>query len=887
MPIPQLPLKNNSDWREQKRRHLSERHHYIPEVKKNNEPSNHQRERNKSQGGGKTLSRFRKKLFRFFLALIFLGSIVGGIILLILFFRISLSLPDPNTLIERDVAQSTQIYDRSGKNLLYEVHGDQKRTLVSLDQIPKQVKNATIAIEDKNFYEHKGFSAWAIFRSLITNILYGQKSGGSTLTQQLIKNAILTNEKTYTRKIKELILAYRVEQKFSKDQILQLYLNEIPYGSTAYGVEAASQRFFGKKIQEVNLAEAAILAAIPQAPSRYSPYGPNRQTLIDRQHYILDLMAEQKYTTKEESEEAKNFELKFKEPREQMTAPHFVMYVKDYLSSKYGEKLIEEGGWKIYTTLDLYKQKIAEEIITDQAPKIATQYGASNAALLSIDPKTGQILVMVGSKDYWSSEIDGQVNLTTSLRQPGSSIKPLVYAAAFEKGYNPNTLLYDVNTNFNTDKDGEPYMPKNYDGQERGPVLMRSALAGSLNIPAVQTIYLAGLDNVLRLAKDLGYTTLNDKDRYGLSLVLGGGEVKMIEHTNAFSAFAREGRILPITPILKIEDKDGHLIEQFQLERSKQVMDPKIARYINDILSDNNARASVFGQSNYLTLGKRPVAAKTGTTNDYRDAWTIGYTPSLVTTVWTGNNDNSKMKNKADGSQVAAPIWRDYMQKVLGETPIENFKKEEIATSSQSILNGFDPGVEIVKIDKFSGLLATELTPVSSTEERVFYNPHSILYFINKDNPLGQAPEHPENDPQFENWEKSVALWAQATSTIEKLKKDKFAGKEITFGPPPTEKDNVHLLENQPVFQIESPQQDQILNSNLITVILSQLSAPRGIKKADYFIDNHLIASVLDYPFNLSKLLENLTPVPHVLKVKICDDVENCTEKSLNFTLTL
>ncbi len=381
--------------------------------------------------------------------------------------------------------------------------------MVTLEQIPDYVEQATIAIEDKNFYQHGGFSLWAIARTVITNVLYNKKAGGSTLTQQFVKNAILTPEKSYSRKIKELILSYKLENKFSKDDILQMYLNEIPYGSNAYGVEAATKKYFGKSVTEINIAEAAILAALPQAPSLYSPYNNNKDTLIGRQHYIIDLMEKQGYINSQEAKEAKEFELQFQAPTNNIKAPHFVMYVKQILAEKYGEKIVEQGGLRIQTTLDLYKQEIAEEIINDKAETNLENWNAENASLVSIDPKNGQVLVMVGSKDYFSEDIDGQFNVALSPRQPGSSLKPMVYASLFEKGYNPNTILFDVVTDFSTSND--TYTPHNYNLKELGPVSIRKALAGSLNIPAVKALYLSGLDNVLNLLNNAGYTTLEDK----------------------------------------------------------------------------------------------------------------------------------------------------------------------------------------------------------------------------------------------------------------------------------------------------------------------------------------------------------------------------------------
>ncbi|NTU98598.1 PBP1A family penicillin-binding protein [Candidatus Falkowbacteria bacterium] len=790
---------------------------------------------------------------------------VGG------FFYLSKGLPDPNKLIDRQVAQSTKIYDRKGETVLYEIYGDQKRTMVSLSDIPMNVRNATIAIEDKGFYKHGAFSLWAIFRTVVMNVVKHQKAGGSTLTQQLVKNAILTNEKSYVRKLKEIILAYQLEQKFSKDEVLQMYLNEIPYGSTAYGVEAASQRYFGKSVKDTSLAEAAILAALPQAPSRYSPYGPNRDLLIQRQRYILDLMAEQKYITQDEAEAAKKSEVAFSKPKENIIAPHFVMYLKEYLSDMFGEKTVEQGGLKIISTIDLDKQKFAEAAITEKAEKNAEKYNATNAALVSIDPRNGQILAMVGSKDYFSDTIDGQVNIATSPRQPGSSFKPIVYAASFIKGFTPNTILYDVITNFSTDPNNK-YEPHNYDNNEHGPVTIRKALAGSLNIPAVKAIYLTGIKNVISLANKLGYSTLTNPDRYGLSLVLGGGEVQLLEHTNAYSAFSQDGVVHTISPVLKVEDKTGKAVLEFKQE-DKKAFDAQVARQITSILSDNNARSYVFGTKNYLTLPDRPVAAKTGTTNDYKDAWTVGYTPSIVTGVWVGNNDATSMKRGADGSVVAAPIWNAYMKQALSGSQVEQFTAPAPDFTGKAVLDGAATTSEIVKIDKASGLLATDLTPASYIIEKNFGQPHNILYYVNKEDPRGPAPKNPNSDPQFALWEAPVQAWAKKRNLV-------------STGTAPTEKDNLHTQENLPSFSIETPQEGQSLSSPTLNVVLSGVTAPRGVSRAEYFLNDNLLATVLDQPFNLEKNISFINGGYQALTVKICDDIDNCTTQKVNFNFS-
>ncbi len=850
MPIPQLQKRKTQTWRNQRKKHK-------PARKTSSRKSFKRKERK--------IRNLKKKLFSIAITLF----LVVVIFVFLFVAWLSRNIPNPNQLINREVAQSTKIYDRTGENILYEIHGEEKRTLVSLEDIPDYVKEAAIAIEDKNFYKHSGISLWAMFRTLITNVLRNERAGGSTLTQQFIKNAVLTPEKRISRKIKEIVLAQRLEKKFSKDEILQMYLNEIPYGSNAYGVEAASQKYFGKSVQDISLAEAAVLAALPQAPSRYSPYGPNKDLLLGRKNYVLDLMEEQGYITDEERKTSQEEEIKFRGPETNITAPHFVMYIKNILSEKYGEKMIEQEGLKIYTTLDLYKQEIAEEVIAEKTEKYEENFNASNVSLVTIDPKTGQILAMIGSRDYFDDEIDGQVNVSTRPRQPGSSMKPIVYAALFEKGYTPDTVLYDVVTNFSTDPD-EPYEPHNYDGNENGPVSIRKALAGSLNIPAVKAIYLANINNVLDLADNLGYTTLYPRNRFGLSLVLGGGEVKLLEHVNAYSAFARDGYVSPIVGILKVEDKDGKVIEEYKESREK-VITPQVARMINSILSDNDARTFAFGENNPLTLGDRPVAAKTGTTNDYHDAWTIGYTPSIVTGVWVGNSNNDKMVDGAGGSTLAGPIWHDFMKKVLGDTPIEVFKEPDEYKTGKAILDGEMP-LELVKIDSSSGLLANELTPLELIIERMAPVHHNILFYVDKENPTGKNPENPSLDSQFDLWEEAIQTWSgeNATSSLEL----------------PEDYDRFHNEENKPTLKILSPNKNETINKSELKIKI-KANAPRSIGRVEYYINNNIWGTKWGEPGEFSKDISFLNNGFHSLRVKACDDIENCSESSINFNLLI
>lgn len=856
MPIPQLTYRSNKK--------------FNPPQRKN--------DRYRREAKRKKKSGFKWRAFVFLFKAFVLLSFIGVISFVGLIWYYSKDLPEADKLIERDIAQSTKIYDRTGEVVLYDIHGAQKRTMVDFDAIPKYAKEATITAEDRTFYSHHGFNLKGIARAVITNMikgdLYGQ--GGSTITQQLVKNAILSPEKTYSRKLKELVLSYRIENKYSKDDILKMYLNEIPYGSTAYGIEAAAQTFFGKRAANLTLSEAAALAGLPRATTYYSPYGNNKDKLIERQQYILDSMVEEKYISKEEADAAKTEELKFKPLEENITAPHFVMYVKELLAEKYGEEFMEQGGLKVYTTLDLDKQKKAEDAIKNGFEKAAS-FKATNAAMAALDPKTGQILAMVGSKNYFDTEHEGNFNVTLSPRQPGSSFKPIVYTALLAKGYTPETILFDVVTNFKPkNEEGKDYIPHNYDGKEHGPVTLRTALQGSLNIPAVKALYLAGVDNVLDLAKNLGYTTLNDKDRFGLSLVLGGGEVKLLEHTAVYGILAREGVRHPTTAILKIEDKDGKIIEEFK-DKEERVLDTEIVRKMNDILSDDAARAYVFGTGGALTLKGRPVCVKTGTTNDYKDAWAIGYTPSLVSGVWVGNNDNSEMKRGADGSIAAAPIWNEFMKNALGPasgsgaTPVEEFKKPNQDKVDKVMLNGSSIAETKIKIDKVSGKLATDFCPESYVEERAFNSLHSILYYVDKSNPRRELPQNPASDPQFEGWESAVMAWAAKQ-------------KDLNLSVPPEEKCFLHNLENKPLITIIYPSdKDAITSENITTGI--NATAPRGINHIDYYMDDLLAQTVSAYPFGLNYPSAKIANGFHTIKAVAYDDVGNNNEASIEINV--
>jgi 1A family penicillin-binding protein len=813
---------------------------------------------------------------------LFLGTIllvvVGAISSAILFAWLSRTLPDPNNIRTRHVAQSTKIFDREGKELLYEIHGEEKRTVVELSAIPDRVQQATIAIEDKKFYEHSGFRITSLIRAVLANVLQGRKAqGGSTITQQLVKNAILTNQKSFARKIKELFLSYEIERRFSKEEILKLYFNEIPYGSNAYGVEAASQTFLGKSARDADLVEAALLAALPNAPSYYSPYGSHTENLITRVHLVLDRMHEEGYITKEETDAAKAEDplVRVVKKSNQFTkAQHFVIMVKEQLAEKYGEEMVEQGGLRVITTLDWQKQQNAEKAVADNFKRVQ-DFGGSNAALVAVDPKTGEVLALVGSHDYYDKEHSGNTNIITRPRQPGSSFKPIVYAASFEKGYTPNTVLYDVDTVF--EHGGQPYHPRNYDLNQHGPVTVRTALAGSLNIPAVKMMYLTGVGTVIDFAERLGYSTFTDRSRLGLAIVLGGAEVKPLEHAAAFASFAADGIHRAPHALLRVEDVDGKVLDEWKPEEGTRVMDPEIARNITSIMSDNAARSFIFGAQNFLTLRDRPVAAKTGTTNEFRDAWTVGFTPSLATVVWTGNNDNKAMHKGADGSQIAAPIWNQFMRESLKGTPVETFPAPKPIVTGKPVLDGQTTTDTVIKIDRATGMLATENTPASFIEEHRISSAHTILTYVNKDDPRGPAPENPEVDPEYAGWEAAIQAWAKENVT---------STPQETFTPP-TEKDAVHIPENAPIISFTAPQSNSSIDSRFVTVSASA-SAPRGVRRVEYLVDDVLIGVTATEPWLGTFSLPSAIGVGfHTLEARAYDDVDNRGTAKIQINVTV
>lgn len=780
---------------------------------------------------------------------------------------------------DKRLAESTKIYDRTGEVVLYDVFENVKRTVIPFEEMPETIKEATIAIEDDVFYQHKGVRPLSFIRAALVNVGTMEFSqGGSTITQQVVKNTVLSSEKTVTRKIKEWILALRLEQMLSKNEILNLYLNVIPYGGSVYGIEEASHAFYGKKASELSLAEAAYLAALPQAPTYYSPYGSHRDKLEERKNLVLRKMLELGYINQEEHDTARAQKIEFKKQEDGgIKAPHFVMYVREYLAEKYGEDAIQERGFRIITTLDWELQQKAEEIAKKYALENKTKFNAENAAFVAMDPKTGHILAMVGSRDYFDEEIDGNFNVAVaSNRQPGSTFKPFAYAQAFNKGYTPDTILFDLPTEFSTtcnpDGTGEGcYMPKNYDNAFRGPMTMRNALAQSINVPAVKTLYLAGIRDTLRLARDMGVTSLKDPDKYGLTLVLGGGEVSLLEMTGAYTVFANKGVRNPHQSIIEIKDRGGNVIESFE-EVGTQVLPENTALMITDILSDNVARIPAYGESSLLFFPGRDVAVKTGTTNDYRDAWIIGYTPNIVIGAWAGNNDNRPMEKRVAGF-IVAPMWRALMDEAMKTREAESFTKPIMDYEGlKPVLRGQWHGGQSYWVDKASGKLATEETPEEFREERFTGDVHSILFWVTKDDPRGPYPANPSSDSQFEHWEYAVQAWAQSQG--------------IVGGEMPTETDDVHNGD-RPEVSFRSPEEDRDYDRDNRILVRVDVESETDIEKVEYYLNGRFIGSADSSPWSFSFTPGDFEFVNNEnrLRAVAIDEVGNKGSETMSFRL--
>ena len=684
-----------------------------------------------------------------------IGIVIASLAIILFLFVLYLAktVPSLQQISTQQIGQSTKIYDRTGTILLYDINNGQRRTLVPFEQIPQSVKDATLAIEDQNFYNEPAFDIKGIFRALYVDLItHSLAQGGSTITQQLARTAFLTLDQTFTRKIRELILAIKLNEFYSKDQILGLYLNQAPYGPTISGVEEASEDYFGVPVSQLNIAQSAVLAAIPQAPTYYSPWGSHTTELIKRQQLVLQQMYKIGKINQSQLNDALNYKIVF-QPQSQggIKAPHFVMEVQEYLAQKYGESLVDKGGLKVITTLNWTLQQQAETAVTDGVARNTKLYKATDAALVAQDPTTGQILALVGSANYFDKTIDGNFDVATQgLRQPGSSLKPFIYLTAMEMGYTPDTVLFDVPTEFSTNP-GCPaipdfnsvnkncFHPQNFEGTFAGPMSIRNALAQSENVPAVKMLYLVGEKNAIQNANSYGLSTLTDPASYGLSLVLGGGAVRLIDLTEAYSVLSQDGVKHAQTMILQVQDSNGNILESYN-DQVSQVAPAQSVRLINDILSDAAARAPLMGASQNLTVFPGyDVALKTGTSNDYKDAWSMGYTPSLVVGVWAGNNNDVAMQRAGSSILAAVPMWNAFMTQALPEVPNTTFTQPDPSNATKPILAGnYLNGGQI----------------------------HSELYYINKNDPTGPNPVNPQNDPQYNNWESAVQIWASKNNGI-------------------------------------------------------------------------------------------------------------------------
>ena len=805
----------------------------------------------------------------------------------------TLNIPDLSSFENRKVTDSTKIYDRTGTILLYDTGTDAKRTTLPLSEISPLVQRATIAIEDANFYNNIGIEPTSIIRAILANIAsggYGQ--GASTITQQVVKNSLLTQDKTISRKIKEWVLAIKLTRMMSKDKILETYLNETSYGGTTFGVEEASQQFFGHPAKDLTLAQAAYLAAIPQAPTYFSPYGTHRADLDARHKLVLQRMKDVGMITQADYDAAIKEKVEFLSKNSgSIRAPHFVMFVRDYITQKYGEDAAINGGLKVITTLDYSMQQKAEDAVSKFAPTMAANFNASNTAMVAIDPKTGDILTMIGSRDYFDSSIDGNFNIALAQRQPGSTIKPFVYSTLFKKGYTPQTVLFDVPTQFSTQcsVDGKPnnpnddptkvcYSPNDYDLKFEGPLTIKQALAESRNIPAVKALYLAGIKNSIQTAHDMGITSLNDPDRYGLSLTLGGGEVSLLDMTSAYGVFANDGVRNPYRSVLKVTDSRGNVLEEATTSPS-QVLAPEIARQISDILSDPAVRMQSLAQ--IADSVGRQVAIKTGTTNDFRDVWILGYTPSLVVGAWAGKNDDTPMSQNVAGL-IISPLWGAFVSQVAKNFPPENFQSPPPPlTDGPAPLRGIWQGGVSYKIDSISGKLATEYTPVETQKDLVVPSVHTILQWIDPANPRGAAPADPTKDSQYPYWEYGVRKWFDTW----KVAHPEFVeGATFTV---PTEKDTVHTPETAPRISIASPVANSIIDPNVPLSLKLQSTGMYPIKKTEVSLNGKYVLTTENDPLNISFVPADVGELSSVntLSITVYDSIFNKTETSVDFSI--
>jgi len=807
----------------------------------------------------------RNKRIAFLAKLGFLGVLALALILFVVFPLLAVNLPSPDKVVRRE-GFSTQILDRNGE-VLYDIYADEKRTSVKFEELPDYLKQGVVSVEDKNFYKHRGFDPTGYVRAVFNIIFKGKLQGGSTLTQQLVKVVLLSPERTVVRKIKEFVLSAQIEARFSKDEILLMYLNEVPYGGTAVGVGAASETYFGKKVSELNLVESAFLAGVPQRPSAYSPYSSTPDAYIGRTTAVLRRMREDGYITKEQEEEAIELlpNLEFQPRGVNFKAPHFVQYVQSILEERYGDYVVQNGGLRVTTTLDLELQENAQQIVSDEIDKVEN-YDIGNGAAIVLDSRTGEILAMVGSRDFNNEEHDGQVNVTLRPRQPGSAIKPIVYLTGLQKGYTASTLFLDVPTKFPGGEGQKDYEPVNYDGEFRGPVQMRYALANSINVPAVKMISMVGVKSVLETAYDLGIESLKPTDelmrRVGLSLALGGGEVKLIELTAAYAPIMNGGYKIDPIAILRVEDKDGKVLEETKIRDGKQVISSAHSFILFDMLSDNLARSEVFGLNSLLNIPGWKIAVKTGTTNDKKDNWAVGGNNDVVVGAWVGNNDNTSMKQVASGVSGATPIWRNIL---LSSLKGKSSKQVEVPDDVVSIA-----------IDKISGFLAHDNFEsrneyfVKGVEPKVD-EVHVKLKICKNGDKLAtpsQIGANQYDEKEFIVLKEKDAIWQEGV--IEWINSQ--TDNRYKY---PTEycEGGGNLI---PInVEFESPRdRDSNLDNNF--TIKFKIDSTHSIKLAELEIDGNKIRSFTGKPYEHSV---NLSDGVHILRVVAYDDNNNQSDR--------
>lgn len=793
-------------------------------------------------------------------------SLIALIIFTIFTFVIfAKDLPSPHKLAAKDSSLSTKIYDRNGK-LLYDIYGEKNRALVKWDQLPPYIREATVAIEDQDFYKHKGFSASGIARAFLRILFFRKLEGGSTITQQVVKNTLLTPERTLTRKIKEFILAIQVERKYEKDEILQIYFNEVPYGGTAWGIEAAAQTYFGKEAKDLTLAEAVILAGLPQRPSYYSPFGTNPKAYIERAYDVARRMREDEKISKEQEEALKKEipEVKFSPNSQGIKAPHFVFYVRDILVARYGEKFVEQGGLKITTSLDLELQDKAQTIVAEEIAKLAS-FKVGNGSAVVLDPANGEILTMVGSKNYFAGDYDGQVNVAASLRQPGSALKPFTYATALKAGYTASFVIMDVSTEFPGGIGQPPYKPVNYDGKYRGPQQMRFTLGNSLNIPAVKMLALVGVKNMLRTAYDAGIKSLEPTDenlkRFGLAITLGGGEVKLLELTSGYATLANEGKYIEPVAILKVEDRSGKVIDEVKDRKEKQAIAPDAAFIISHILSDNNARSEVFGTGSFLNVSGKTVAVKTGTTDDKRDNWAVGYTPSRAIGVWVGNNDNSPMNPQiASGVTGATPIWNKIMREALADKKSESFAKPDNVTALE--IDALGGGLPCRDFPKRSEYFIKGTEPARDCLVQKTLDGKEYYVFVEFD---------PVSTDGRNRWQEGIDAWAQTQSD------DKYKPPKELFSEPTQNPEDIKVV-------IKKPNDHEQVDFKFETE--AEVQTGKKVQKVEFYIDGSIKNTKSgDGPYKFEYEFASSKQGKHKIKVKAVNEAGKEAEREIEVSV--